>query len=878
MKKIYFLVLAFCFFNGLSAQVINFPDAKFKAKLLMADTDNYITINSYGSPFKVDANNDGEIEVSEALNVDKLELIGLGISSLSGIGNFTNLASLNCQGNELTNLDVNTLVLLKYLDCSYNQLENLTLSLNDFKDLDCSNNKLTSLNLSSLFNLNNLNCNNNNLSLLDVKGNNELISLDCGKNKISDLNLVGLSNLHSLVCSENNLTNLDISGLTSLTSIDCYNNKLTNIDLNKNINLQDLDCSKNQLTNLNLTGLSRLYLLNFFENQIEEINLTGLTELEYISFFNNKITTIDFSGSPKIISIDGGKNPIESFDFSQLPNLESLWLGYTPIHSLDLSNFKKLKGVNVSSCPNLVSVDLKNGSIEDLNYLEPELLDYFKTDFSNFSDCPKLKYICADEGELGAISQKIANYNYTDCVVGGYCSFNEGGANYTIQGNNKMDSDKNGCDVLDLPASNVKFTVSDGNETGTIITNDSGNYSIKVKEGTYTITPILENANYFSISPTSFNVTFPTDATPFIQDFCITPVAIHNDLEITLIPLEVARPGFDTKYKLIYKNKGNVVQSGTVNLTFEDIVLDLVISNPVISNQSVNNLSWNFTNLKSFETREITFTINLNGPMEIPAIVNGATLRYKATINTVDVDENTNDNTFYFDHTVVGSLDPNDKTCLEGDVITPSLIGEYVHYLIRFENIGTYKAQNIVVKDMIDLSKFDISTLVPTDASHSYITKISDGNKVEFIFENVNLPFDDANNDGYITFKIKTNSTLKVGDSFDNEANIYFDYNFPVLTNKATSKFGTTLGTQDVEFSNYFKVYPIPADEVLTISAIQNVEIQSIAVYDILGQMVIALPNFKDSSKIDVSNLSSGNYFIKIKSDNGSSSLKFIKN
>jgi Leucine-rich repeat (LRR) protein len=191
MKKIYFLVLAFCLFNGLSAQIINFPDAIFKAKLLMADTDNYITINSYGSPFKVDANNDGEIEVSEALNVDKLELIGLGISSLSGIENFTNLASLNCQGNELTNLDVNTLVLLKYLDCSYNQLENLTLSLNDFKDLDCSNNKLTSLNLSSLFNLNNLNCNNNNLSLLDVKGNNELISLDCGKNKISDLNLVG---------------------------------------------------------------------------------------------------------------------------------------------------------------------------------------------------------------------------------------------------------------------------------------------------------------------------------------------------------------------------------------------------------------------------------------------------------------------------------------------------------------------------------------------------------------------------------------------------------------------------------------------------------------------------------------------------------------
>ena len=70
---------------------------------------------------------------------------------------------------------------------------------------------------------------------------------------------------------------------------------------------------------------------------------------------------------------------------------------------------------------------------------------------------------------------------------------------------------------------------------------------------------------------------------------------------------------------------------------------------------------------------------------------------------------------------------------------------------------------------MIDLSKFDISTLIPTDASHSYITKISEGNKVEFIFENINLPFEDANNDGYIAFKIKTKPTLVVGDSFENK-------------------------------------------------------------------------------------------------------------
>jgi hypothetical protein len=205
------------------------------------------------------------------------------------------------------------------------------------------------------------------------------------------------------------------------------------------------------------------------------------------------------------------------------------------------------------------------------------------------------------------------------------------------------------------------------------------------------------------------------------------------------------------------------------------------------------------------------------------------------------------------------------------------LIGEYVHYLIRFENTGNYAAQNIVVKDLIDLSKFDISTLVPTKASHDFVIKLSQGNKVEFIFENINLPFDDATNDGFIAFKIKTLPTLVTGDSFTNEANIYFDYNFPILTNKATSTF-KTLGTQDFEFSDYFSVYPNPVNDILNINKKGSIEVQSIAVLDILGQLVIAVPNAQTISKVDVSKLVTGMYFLKMNTDKGTSNMKFIKN
>jgi hypothetical protein len=497
-------------------------------------------------------------------------------------------------------------------------------------------------------------------------------------------------------------------------------------------------------------------------------------------------------------------------------------------------------------------------------------------EYIDFSSNPNLKFICVDEAELVTIQNQVTSYNYTNCQVNSYCSFVPGGTFYTIQGNQKIDSNKNGCDAIDIAIPNLKYTIVSGTTTGSLISNSTGNYSIPVQAGNHTITPKLENPTYYTVSPTTVNITFPTQASPFIQNFCITPNGVRPDLEVTLLQLLPARPGFDAKYKLVYKNKGNTIQSGSVNLTFNDSVLDLVVANPVATSQTTNNLSWSFTTLPPFETREITFTMNVNSPMETPAVNNDDVLAFSATITSSATDETPTDNTFTFNQTVVGSYDPNDKTCLEGSVITPALIGQYVHYTIRFENTGTFAATNVVVKDMIDLAKFDISTLVPTSSSHSYTTRISDGNKVEFIFENINLPFDDANNDGYIAFKIKTKTTLVVNDSFSNEASIYFDYNFPILTNKATSTF-KTLGTSDYDFDRYFTVYPNPAKDILNITAKETINVKSISVYNTLGQLVFVVTNADKVSKIDVSGLKAGNYFVQIKTDKGSSNARFIK-
>ena len=205
-------------------------------------------------------------------------------------------------------------------------------------------------------------------------------------------------------------------------------------------------------------------------------------------------------------------------------------------------------------------------------------------------------------------------------------------------------------------------------------------------------------------------MTFPTNASPFIQNFCFTANGLKSDVEVVLLPTNPARPGFDADYKLVCRNKGNQIENGSVSLTFDDVRLDYVSSNPVYNSSASNSFTWNYTNLQPFETREIKIVFNVNSPMEIPAVNNGDVLNYTTTITTTNTDRTPTDNIFALDQTVVGSYDPNDKTCLQGTTITPTEVGNYVHYVIRFENTGTYPAENIVVKDMIDLVKFDIAT------------------------------------------------------------------------------------------------------------------------------------------------------------------------
>jgi hypothetical protein len=698
MKKILILVLLFS--GYIQAQIVNIPDANFKAKLLEASSTNFIAQNLAGQFFKIDQNDDGIIQVSEAEEVKNLNVPSSNIASLDGITSFVNI-----------------------------------------EYVICNDNLLTSLNLSGLSNLDNIQCNNN---------------------QIDNINLQGLINLTSLICLNNQITEIDVSMLTNLNTLNCTNNLLTTLDITSLTNLVFLACNNNQLVEL------------FIKNNSTSVFTTG---------------TLNFSGN------------------------------------------------------------------------------------SN------LQYICVDTEDFAFVQNRVFNYGYLNCQINTYCSFTPGGNYNTITGNVKFDNNNNGCDATDFSIPFFKLAVDLNAMTtnSSVFSNNNGVYNLyTATEGVYTLTPVLENPTYFSVSPQPGTAIInEIDNTSTTLDFCVTANGVHPDLEVVIAPSTPARPGFVAEYVIVYKNKGNQVlsQLNGVSFDYNQNLMQFLSASTPPSAQSAGGLQWDYADLMPFESRSIVVSMQINPPTHPTHPVNiDDELIFTSVILPQAGDEMVQDNTFVFNQTVVGAYDPNDITCLQGDVVSPSEIGNYLHYVIRFENTGNAPAENVVVKVEIDPNQFDSNSLQMLSTSHDANIRMT-GNRIEFIFENIQL---DSGGHGNILLKMKTNETLQVGDYVEKKANIYFDYNFPIETNEAETLF-EALSVVNPVLDSLISIYPNPVKDMLTIAIKDNSTIKTIELYDIQGRLLQTQLVNDVHSELNVSSRANGMYFIKINTDKGTKVEKLVK-
>lgn len=801
MKK---LVLFLLFITGIGyAQIVNIPDPIFKAKLLSADVtntiastdtflDNNLNPNNY---VKIDTNDDGEIQLSEAslikyINVSGTYNLNGGISDLTGIEAFVNLKFLKCYFNFLTSLDITNNLNLSLLNCSFNQLNSIDIANNiNLEYFICVENQLESLDVLNNLNLNYLDCSFNQLTNLSVIQNLGLVTLNCSGNFLTSLDVDTITYLINLYCSYNFLTTIDISNNHNLMVLECYNNQLTAIDLSNNLNLAALNCSFNTLSNIDVNLNSSLSFIDCSNNLLTNLSLNNNSQLIFLYCRNNQLTELN----------------------------------------------------------------IKNGAIEN------------PLDFSNN---PNLTNICADENQISSIQSQAG----PAVMVSSYCSFTPGGNYNSVAGVVRFDMDGNGCDASDLMLPNsVRLNLTNGTvSSGTFPTTD-GSYTLYTTTGNHTLSTLLENPTYFSITPISTTLSFPLlNNSVYNQEFCIAPVGVHPDVEIIIVPIEIARPGFDATYKIIYRNKGNQTLSGNISFNYNDSVMDYISATVTPDSQSTGNLIWNYTNLLPFESRSFVVTLNVNSPTETPSVNIGDVLSFTAIINPVTGDELPLDNTFAINQTVVGSYDPNDKICLEGTTVSPSKIGDYLHYNINFENTGTAAATFVVIKDIIDTAKFDINSLQIIDSSHPMTTKVS-GNNLEFIFDNINLA---ASQHGNVVFKIKTKNTLVTGTTVTNNASIYFDYNLPILTNTASTTF-QSLNNVQFTIDNSIVVSPNPTNGFLFV--VSDAIVKSIQLFDVHGRLLETKLMDDTSEIIDLSEKSKGIYFLKITSELGSKIEKIVK-
>ena len=294
-----------------------------------------------------------------------------------------------------------------------------------------------------------------------------------------------------------------------------------------------------------------------------------------------------------------------------------------------------------------------------------------------------------------------------------------------------------------------------------------------------------------------------------------------------------------------------------------------------------NLLTWNFTNLVPFETREIRIVLNVNSPIETPAVNPGDLLILGAQVASSATDETYLDNIANLTQVVVGSFDPNDKQVSDLSYYFEYADSVDLYYTIRFQNLGTFAAQNVVVSDVLS-EKLNADKLQMVSSSHPYVSKYNALTRnLELIFEGINLPAaidNEPGSKGYVSFKIKPISTITLGQTIENKADIYFDFNAPVATNTTSTNIETLLKTNNYN-STVFKVYPNPAKNNLNISIDSGISIQSIIIHNPLGQLVKTLvtDEIDASLTIDVTDLKTGTYFIEINSNQGKTTKKFVK-
>jgi uncharacterized repeat protein (TIGR01451 family) len=649
-----------------------------------------------------------------------------------------------------------------------------------------------------------------------------------------------------------NINNWNVSNVTSISAL-----------------FQGADNFNQPLNNWDVSNVTSMYSVfqgaNSFNQPLNNWDVSNVVSMGWMfndtSIFNQSLNNWDISNVENIIQMfDGASSfnqPLDNWDVGSV----------TTIFGFD-NMFRDAIAFN----QNLSNWDFPNGKLSGF-------FDNSGVSTENYDALiDKLTQLNISNGTLGASGIEYCDaFKRQQLVNAGWSITDSGQAqdcdlNY-VSGNVLYDFSNNGCDPNDFDLSNYLLNVNNGTDDAAFDMDENGDYVIGLDSGNYTLSILNLDSNFTSTPPTqTINFTGQDEILENI-DFCITAYQQFEDLSIDIFPLEDAIPGFETDYQVIVSNNGTqTVLNVQVTFGYDESFQTYVSSTIPTSGTSTDILNYQFINLEPFSQEVFEITM-LNA---VPPTLNGGEILSFTTSVTTDANDNTpDDNISIYDQIVVNSFDPNDKMVVQGDEIEIDDTDQYLDYRIRFQNLGTANALNVKITDTID-NNLDWTTFQPITSSHDYRIEIVDGEQINYYFDNINLPFETADpegSNGYITYKIKPKPTVQIGDTFENTAYIYFDFNLPIITNTVTTTVVDNLDAESFDFSR-IKIYPNPVNDQLNIELPDRLNLNSIELFDIQGKLI---KSFDHQTRLYFNDIQKGVYILKIETDQGSFHHKVIK-
>ena len=383
---------------------------------------------------------------------------------------------------------------------------------------------------------------------------------------------------------------------------------------------------------------------------------------------------------------------------------------------------------------------------------------------------------CDFDSCVGCSTFGATNYDENVTIDDGSCVWDVSGVVF-------VDDNYNGVmDPFEAPLPYQQVSLEPGGLV--VITDDAGAFSFgNLDVGTY-VTTVNYTANWTNyttdISQTSV---YPQNGGQTIY-FGVTNEAVPSPSAcVDFYQWGFGVPCNDVlNFNICYRNMSPYPISGVVQ-----VVLDPLVSynSSYPSNATVNGnvVTWEFADLGSWVMNFDDIIINTPDETHIGEFMtNSVTIFAMWEGSLIPLTEQ------IITQEVTCAYDPNDITGIPEGYTDEHFVLEdtRMEYLIRFQNTGNAPAGTVTIVDTLDLDMdWDSFELIAN--SHSVMTTIEqETGKVEFLFDNINLP-DSTENEpeshGMVSFKIDFAEGITLGEEVNQTAYIFFDNNPPVVTN-----------------------------------------------------------------------------------------------